>query len=83
MLQGKAFSGVKELATLISQDPRLAGCFTKQLLTYAVGRSFNTETGRATADALVQNAAAAGHQGVLDLIGAVIQSDAFRTHRGE
>jgi hypothetical protein len=83
VLQGTSFSGARELAPLLSRDPRLAGCFAKQLLTYAVGRSFNTAGGRSTADALVQSAAAAGQLGVRDLIKAVALSDAFRARRGE
>jgi hypothetical protein len=82
-LQGTSFSGARELATLIARDSRLAGCFTKQLLTYAVGRSFRTGAGSSTADALVQHARAAGQQGVRDLIRAVALSEAFSTRRGE
>jgi hypothetical protein len=83
VLQGTSFSGARELAPLLGSDPRLAGCFAKQLLTYAVGRSFNAASGRSTADALVQNASAAGKNGVRDLIKAVALSDAFRTRHGE
>jgi hypothetical protein len=82
-LLGASFSGARELATLIGRDPRLAGCFTRQLLTYAVGRSFITTEGRSIADALVQDEHAAGRQGVRDLLRAVAMSDAFRTRRGE
>jgi hypothetical protein len=82
-LQGVSFSGARELATLIARDPRLAGCFTRQLLTYAVGRSFITPEGSSIANALVQDERAAGRQGVRDLLRAVAMSDAFRTRRGE
>ena len=82
-LQGVSFSGARELATLIARDPRLAGCFTRQLLTYAVGRSFITTDGSTIASALVRDERAAGRQGVRDLIGAVALSDAFRMRRGE
>jgi hypothetical protein len=83
VLQGTSFSGAREVAPLISSDPRLARCFAKQLLTYAVGRSFNASGGRSTADALVQDARAAGRQGVRDLIKAIALSEAFRTRVGE
>lgn len=82
-LQGTSFSGARELATLLSRDPRLAGCFAKQLLTYAVGRSFHDTDGESVADALIEDERAAGRQGVRDLIKAVASSEAFRTRRGE
>lgn len=83
VLQETSFSGARELAALLSKDSRLAGCFAKSLLTYAVGRTFDSPGGRSTADTLVQGAQAAGRQGVRDLIGAVALSEAFRTRRGE
>jgi hypothetical protein len=83
VLNGKAFSGVKELAALLSPDPRLQTCFVRQLLTYAVGRTFSTAGGQSYVDSLVQSASAAGHRGVRDVIDAVTQSEAFRTRRGE
>lgn len=82
-LQGTSFSGARELASLIGGDPRLAGCFTRQLLTYAVGRSFITTEGASIANALVQDERGAGRQGVGDLIRAVAMSDVFRMRRGE
>ncbi|MDC0677731.1 DUF1592 domain-containing protein [Sorangium atrum] len=83
VLQGTSFSGVRELAALLSQDARLQSCFAQQLLTYAVGRSFHSAGGHAYAEGVVQGARAAGQQGVLDLLNAVVKSDAFRTRRGE
>jgi hypothetical protein len=82
-LQGTSFSGARELAALISRDPRLAGCFAKQVLTYAVGRSFHGTDGDSIANALVEGERAAGRQGVRDLVKAVALSEAFRTLRGE
>ena len=82
-LGGKAFSGVRELSALLSQDPRLPTCFAQQLLTYAVGRSFSNATGNVYAASLVQTMSAAGHQGVRDVLKAVVQSDVFRTRHGE
>jgi hypothetical protein len=83
VLQGTSFSGVRELADLLSRDPRLPGCFAKVLLTYAVGHSFNDEAGRATADALLEQTRSAGQLGIRDVIEAVASSEAFRTRRGE
>lgn len=82
-LQQANFSGLRELATLLSQDARLEGCFTQQLLTYAVGRSFHGAGGHDYADSVVRTAQAAGQQGARDLLKAVVLSDAFRTRRGE
>lgn len=82
-LNGKNFSGLRELTTLLQGDARLQGCFTRQLLTYAVGRTFTSPGARSYADALVQSASAAGHSGMRDMIAAVVQSEAFRTRRGE
>jgi hypothetical protein len=78
-----AFSGARELASLIAADPRLAGCVARQLLTYAVGRPFNTADGKAYAQALVAHARAGGRAGFRDLVESVVQSEAFRTRRGE
>lgn len=82
-LQEASFSGLRELATLLSQDVRLQGCFTQQLLTYAAGRSFHSTSGHHYAEGLVESAQSAGQHGVRDLLKAVVQSDAFRSRRGE
>jgi hypothetical protein len=83
VLGDTSFSGVRELSALLSQDARLQTCFAQQLLTYAVGRSFHGSAGHAYADGLIESASAAGQRGVRDLLKAVVQSDAFRTRRGE
>jgi hypothetical protein len=77
-----SFSGLRELATLLSQDARLQNCLAEQMLTYAVGRSFQGPSGHHYAETLVQSAGAA-QPGVRDLLKAVVQSDAFRNRRGE
>lgn len=77
------FSGARELANLIAADPRFAGCAARQLLTYAVGRTFITPEGKDYAAALVAHARADGRSGFRDLIDSVVQSEAFRTRRGE
>jgi hypothetical protein len=82
-LQETSFVGLRELATLLSQDNRLQSCFAQQLLSYAVGRSFHSTGGHHYAEGLVQSARAAGQQGVRDLLKAVVLSDAFRNRRGE
>jgi hypothetical protein len=80
VLNGTTFSGVRELAPLLDKA-KLQTCFAQQLLTYAVGRTFSSAGGQSYADALVQGASAAGHQGMRDVIEAVVQSEAFRTRR--
>jgi hypothetical protein len=82
-LDGKSFSSVRELSRLLDTDPRLQSCFARQLLTYAVGRSFSSPGGQSTVDALVQNVSAASHRGMRDVIEALVQSEAFRTRRGQ
>jgi hypothetical protein len=83
VLGDKSFSGVRELSALLSQDTRLQSCFTQHLLTYAVGRSFSSSGGQSYAARLAQSVAAAGQQGAYDVLEAVVQSDVFRTRRGE
>jgi hypothetical protein len=82
-LNGQNFTGLRELTALLQGDPRLQGCFTRQLLTYAVGRTFTSAGARGYVDALVQSASAGGHSGMRDMIAAVVQSEAFRSRRGE
>jgi hypothetical protein len=82
-LQETTFSGLRELATLLSQDDRLERCFAQQLLTYAVGRSFHSTGGHHYAEGLVQSTQATGQPGVRHLLKAVVLSDAFRNRRGE
>jgi hypothetical protein len=82
-VQEVQFSGARELASLLATDGRYASCLSQQLLTYAVGRSFHTPSGEAYADALVKVARAEGRPGFRDLITTVVQSEAFRTRRGE
>jgi len=82
-LEEAPFSGARELANLLVSDSRFAGCVSKQLLTYAVGRSFHAPEATAYADALVKHARAGGLHGFRDLIATVVQSEAFRTRRGD
>lgn len=83
VLDDTSFSGVRELSALLGRDARLPACFAQQLLTYAVGRSFGSPAGQSYAADLVQNTLAAGRHGVRDVLEAVVQSEVFRTRRGE
>ncbi|HEX6278351.1 MAG TPA: DUF1588 domain-containing protein, partial [Polyangiaceae bacterium] len=77
------FSGARELAALLATDPRFASCVARQLLTYAVGRTFIAQDGKDYATALAAHARANGQSGFRDLIVNVVRSEAFRTRRGE
>jgi hypothetical protein len=83
VLEGTPFSGLRELSNLLKNDSRLQKCYAQQLLTYAVGRSFHDASSQAYADALVTSANPNGNPGMRDVINAVVQSDAFRSRRGE
>jgi hypothetical protein len=83
VLEGKPFAGLRELTDLLKTDERLSGCFARQLLTYAVGRSFHSASGQSDVSALVQSVSSGGHPGMHDLIEAVVRSEAFRTRRGQ
>jgi hypothetical protein len=80
-LEGTKLDGGIALANYVATDPRLAWCLTKQVLTFAVGRSFEQSDGRAyvrgIADQMGASPTWAG------LIKAVAKSQAFLTARGE
>lgn len=83
VIEGTNFSGLRELSNLLKTDERLQKCYARQLLTYAVGRSFHDAGSEAYADALVAGATPGGNPGMRDVINAVVQSDAFRSRRGQ
>jgi hypothetical protein len=78
-----AFDGAKPLSALLKKDERLARCFAETMLTYALGRTFHkTNDDRCLVAGVAAQAAGAGF-GAGDLIGAVVQSPAFRSQTGE
>lgn len=80
LADGTPLRGVEDLARAIAGDADYAICVAKQLLTYAVGRSFNTTPGKAYAAGVgVPMKGATWPR----FIKAVVQSEAFRTRRGE
>lgn len=81
MPDGTAFSGATALANILANDPRYTSCVTKQVLTYAVGRSFDTQDGKAYAAGLSLPLATTGTWP--QLLRAVVKSKAFLTRRGE
>lgn len=80
---GRTFSGPRELMNLLIADPAVPKCFAKNLLAFAVGRSFD-ET---TTDQLVVDGAAAAYQGgartFAKLVETVVRSPSFRSRRGD
>lgn len=83
VLEGKPFAGLRQLSDLLKTDPRLQKCYAQQLLTYAVGRSFHDPASAHYAEALATGAKPSGVPGMRDVIEAVVQSDEFRSRRGE
>lgn len=80
MPDGTSFSGATELAHTLAKDPRFTSCVMKQVLTYAVGRSFDSQDGKSYVAGLALPLAEATWP---DLLHAVIKSKAFLTRRGE
>lgn len=80
LADGTPVNGARELAEAIASDADFAICVAKQMLTFAVGRSFGTPAGKAYAAGV----GVAVKDGTWpDLLKAVIKSEAFRTRRGE
>ncbi len=80
---GVMINGGRELAFALADDPRYAPCVTQQLLTYAVGRSFDNSEAKAYAATLARDASGGGSLGWKAALRAVVSSEAFRTKRGE
>jgi hypothetical protein len=80
---GVTVNGERDLALALANDPRYAPCVTQQLLTYAVGRSFDTSEAKAYAATVAADASAGGTLGWQAALRAVVSSEAFRTRRGE
>ncbi len=78
---GPAFNGVTELIPLIAKDPRYPACVTRQLLTYAVGRTFSASDAVTYAQGLSAQATANGGGQWRSLIAMIASSEAFRTNR--
>ncbi len=78
---GTPYDGGIALSNLLAKDPRFTRCMTKQVMTYAVGRTFDKSDAMAyvagVADPLV------GKGTWPDLLRTVASSQAFLTRRGE
>jgi hypothetical protein len=80
MSDGTLLTGSKDLATAVATDADFAICVAKQMLTYAVGRSFSETEARAYAGGIGVKNKEGDWNG---FIKAVVASEAFRTRRGE
>jgi hypothetical protein len=77
-----AFNGAAELAPLLAKDPRFAPCVAQQLLTYAVGRSFEGDDSKQYVNALARHALAESKGNWRDWVEMVTKTAAFQTRRG-
>jgi hypothetical protein len=67
------------MAALLATDPRINGCVSQQVLTYALGRKINAgETGLKDSVTLAMQTAGGSIRNAID---AVVASDAFRSRR--
>jgi hypothetical protein len=80
LADGTPLAGAKDLAQAVAKDADYAICVAKQMLTYAVGRSFSSTEAKAYAAGIGVPAKDATWP---DFIKAVVKSEAFRTRRGE
>jgi len=78
--EGK-FNGVRELAEILADDKRFDRCLTKHLLTYAVGRGFESDD---DADLVARTTDRARSEGgsLRDTLRAVVTSEPFRIRGG-
>ena len=75
-LDGRAFDGALELAELLRDDPRTAGCVARQLYRYATAH-VETDGEASQIDRLIAGFEASGHD-FRALLSQVVQSDGFR-----
>jgi hypothetical protein len=78
---GTSFNGAAQIAQWVANDPRFARCAAKQMLTYGVGRTFDTADGLSYAAGLGQPLATSGTWS--QMVHGVASSQAFLTNRGE
>jgi Protein of unknown function (DUF1588)/Protein of unknown function (DUF1592)/Protein of unknown function (DUF1595)/Protein of unknown function (DUF1587)/Protein of unknown function (DUF1585) len=80
-VEGTTLDGAISLANYVANDPRLAWCLTKQVMTFGVGRSFEQPDGRAYIRGVADQMSTKPNW--TDLVKAVAHSQAFLTARGE
>lgn len=80
LADGTPIGSAADLAHAIAEDDDFPICVAKQLLTYAVGRSFGAPAAKAYAAGIgIKNRAATWP----DFVKSIVTSDAFLTRRGE
>ena len=80
LADGTPINGAGDLARAIAEDDDFPICVAKQLLTYAVGRSFGAPAAKAYAAGIgIQGRAATWP----DFVKSIVTSEAFLTRRGE
>jgi len=77
---GTTFTGARELAEVLADDPRLTRCMTEKMFTYAIGR-LALSSDEIWLDA-IEDEFLAGGATVSSLAAAVATSDAFLMRRG-
>jgi hypothetical protein len=80
LADGRPLKDARDLAMAITNDADYAICVSKQLLTFAVGRSFNNQAAKAYAAGIGVKMKDATWPAFIE---AIAQSEAFRTRRGE
>jgi hypothetical protein len=82
-LGSATFDGAVGLANAVATNRQFVPCMAQQMLTYAVGRSFDAPDGQAYVAGVGGELVGAGQGTWRGLIVAVATSDAFTTRRGE
>jgi hypothetical protein len=81
MPDGTKFNGLAEIAQWVAKDPRFPRCMTKQMMTFAIGRSFDSSQALAYVAGVAEPLASNGTW--TQLVHSVAASQAFLTRRGE
>ncbi len=76
---GTQVANVQELQAVMAADPRIANCFARQIATYALGRSLDTDDASLLA---LQGAFVKSGQHVDQAMRQIVMSAAFRTRHG-
>jgi hypothetical protein len=82
---GKTFSGAKQLAALIAEDPEFAHCVAQKLYTYALGRPPVEAAGHLDSSTLddISQAFVASNYSFSELVARIVSSPTFSNRRGE
>jgi hypothetical protein len=78
---GRRFSGLLELADIVTQDRRFVPCVAEKLYTYGIGRRLDSEDRRAL-KVIDGHWNQPGKGRLADLVAAIVTSPSFTTRRG-